>query len=315
MTRALAIVALVACGQKSAEGPRSRPIEEPYAGAWSPRPTPAAEIVAEVNGEAIWDVDLAAYARDQRLTPREALEELIALELLAQEARRRGLAEDPEVVQVRRRERVRRFVDLFAAESDDPAEIPAADVDRVWARRDVQAALNHGPIHDTGYVRVRAARKAPAAEVEAARAVAEELRAHLVAARPASYAEFQRLAAERHQALTGKKLALEKSFPIEATTAADEGFKAAALALARPGQISPVTRTAWGWDILYLVEIVPARATTREQADAELRRRLHDDWRKHAFRRWLEATVAPARVSRHDENLERVDVDSTFGLP
>ena len=59
----------------------------------------------------------------------------------------------------------------------------------------------------------------------------------------------------------------------------------------------------------------PARSTTREQADRELREKMWDEWRPVAFRRWLEAFVAVARIARNDGVLERVEVDSTFGLP
>jgi hypothetical protein len=42
---------------------------------------------------------------------------------------------------------------------------------------------------------------------------------------------------------------------------------------------------------------------------------MWDEWRPVAFRRWLEAFVAAAEVARNDRALERVEVDSTFGLP
>ena len=316
MTRFLvACVWLAACGQKADRAPASQAIEPPYTGPFSPRPSPSAEAVAEVNGEIIWDVDIAAYAAEKQLGAREALAELIDLELLAQEARRRGLGQDPEVVEVRRRERVRRLVDAFAEETRDPSVIPDADVDVVWKRREVQAALNHGPIHVAGFVRVRADKRLPPAEIEAARVQAEAIRAAVVAAKPASYEEFQRIAGEHHLKQTGKSLTVEKSYPIEATTRAEQNFKDAALALSKAGQISPVVRTKWGWDVLYLVEVIPPLTTTRAEAAPEIRRRIHDDWRRQAFRRWLDAFLAPVHVARRDEALDRVDVDSTFGLP
>jgi len=140
-------------------------------------------VVAEVNGEPIWDADVAGYAAAHGVAPREALEALVARELLAQEARRRGLSEDPDVVEVRRRERVRRLLDGFAAATDSPDEIPEADVDKVWNRPDVQRQLNHGERHVVVYVRVPVTRRDPPAWAEEARQHAEAV----VARAPGGY--------------------------------------------------------------------------------------------------------------------------------
>jgi peptidyl-prolyl cis-trans isomerase C len=289
--------------------------EEPYAGAWSPRPAPTAEAVAEVNGEPIWDAEVAAYAGAHALSPREALDALIDLELLAQEARRRGLSEDPEVVEVRRRERVRRLLDGFAAATDSPDEIPDADIDKVWNRPDVQRQLNHGEQHVVVYVRVPVTRRDPPAWTEEARRHAEAVRAFLQQAKIADEKDLQQQAREFYRARSGKPLASEKPLVVDAQSNLIPVFRDAALALKKPGQVSPVTRTPYGWDILYLLEIIPPRTTTRAEAGPELRRRVHEDWRRYTFSRWLEAFVAAARITRRDDGLAQVEVDSTFGLP
>ena len=313
----LCLLALAGCGQRGREGPAPvRVAEEPYRGAWSPRPQAAAAVVAEVNGEPIWDAEVAAYAAAHAVSARAALDALVDLELLAQEARRRGLAEDADVVEVRRRERVRRLIDGFAAETATPDRIPAGDVDKVWSRPDVQRALNHGEQHVVVYVRVPITRKDPPGWEEEARQHAEAVRARLARAKLAGYEDVQREANDFYRARTGgKRLGSEKPLVVDAEANFIPVFKAAALALKKPGQVSPVTRTPWGWDILYLLELVPPRATTRADADADLRRRVHQDWRRYTFARWLEAFVKAARIERDDQGLAGVEVDSTFGLP
>jgi hypothetical protein len=312
---ALLLIGACACGARSADAPTERVVEAPYAGPWSPRPSPGAEVVAEVNAEPIWDTDVAAYAKAHDLAPRAALDELIALELLAEEARRRGLGADPEVIRVGRRERVRRLVDSFAARTDEVAEIPASDVDTIWNRAEVQLALNHGELHHVGFVRVHVRKQDTPEQQERALRLAEEMRAHLIAFRPPTFEAFQKEANAYHQRRSGKPVEGGRPLAIEEASNVDPHFKKAALALRTPGELSPVTRTRWGWDILYFVQLIPERRTTRAEADAELRSRIHEDWRRMAFLRWLDPLVAAARVLRRDEILERVEVDSTFGLP
>ncbi|MGC3997241.1 MAG: SurA N-terminal domain-containing protein [Anaeromyxobacter sp.] len=62
---------------------------------------------------------------------------------------------------------------------------------------------------------------------------------------------------------------------------ADEAFMKAALAL-EPGKVSDPVRTAFGWDVLRVDEVIPARQLTLDQARPEIARELLTDERAAA---------------------------------
>ena len=83
----------VGCGQRDeAPVPEARSGDH-YAGPMNPARD--SEVVASVNGERIYAVDVARQMAARGQTAEQAVAELVSAELLAQEAFRRGLADDP----------------------------------------------------------------------------------------------------------------------------------------------------------------------------------------------------------------------------
>jgi len=111
----------------------SLPLAAALAGLFSLAATlPAtAGVVATVNGEAIHDKDIDTYIATHELDPQQAqnreaiVNELISRELVAQDARRRGLDEDPQVQA--RIEQMRRQILLGAAVEQAVEEKPISE--------------------------------------------------------------------------------------------------------------------------------------------------------------------------------------------
>jgi len=135
MRAALLVLFGVACGAKEAHAPAVPP-GETWRGSLSPPPATGAEVVATVNGESIYAADVARVMAARGLDRAAALDELVVQELLAVEARRRGLADDPEVVDTRRRERVRAMLRRdFEPSFDGPEDIPADEIGNALSNR------------------------------------------------------------------------------------------------------------------------------------------------------------------------------------
>jgi len=274
---------------------------EHWTGSLSPRPSPDAVAVAEVNGDTIWDADVARHAAARHLDARAALDELIELELLAQAAQKRGLSDDAEVAEARKQARTRALLHGdFAAGFKSPADVPEADIDLVWGNPKIYLRFNHQLYHEVRYLRVELKKDASPAEVEAARVQAETLRAAALAAAPASKDAFGEAVMAAAQPL-GIKVVMADHAATQGGTVKE--FLDAAMALTRVGDLSPVTRTPWGWDVLYLYNVIPDVHQSKQQATPELRKLIFEESRRRAFVGWAERLVHAARVVRHDELL------------
>src|SRR5262249_7949354 len=110
-------------------GSPSRP--PPAQVAWTPSAQPGDLVVARVGGEPVYASMLAEHARSIHSDRRRALEDLVAQELLAQEARRRGLGQAPEVLLARKQALVRRFIRLeFEKRAAAPESVPEHDAQK-----------------------------------------------------------------------------------------------------------------------------------------------------------------------------------------
>src|SRR5215468_7545460 len=183
--RAAAVLLIAACSS-SAPHPTA-PAKPHWSGSLSPEPETGAEVVAEVNGDKIYAADVAIQAAAAKQTPTEALAELVDAQLLAQEAFRRGLADDPEVEEARERESVRRLLRRgFEPSFSKPGDIPIDEVRQVYEHPEIKPRYEHEEYHTVVYVRAPARGKLPADEEAAAKEHIEKAYATLSAAKPAT---------------------------------------------------------------------------------------------------------------------------------
>ncbi|MBU1656498.1 MAG: hypothetical protein KJ558_17040, partial [Gammaproteobacteria bacterium] len=82
--------------------------------------------VARVNGVPITASRVVKLARETGRSPSEVVDRLISFELLAQEARRRGLSSHPETREATRKAMVQRYLELEFEDSHRPEDMPEA---------------------------------------------------------------------------------------------------------------------------------------------------------------------------------------------
>src|SRR3990170_3103227 len=77
-------------------------------------------------------------------------------------------------------------------------------------------------------------------------------------------------------------------------------FEQAAFALLRPGQISPVVKTQYGYHIIRLVERRAAQSATLDQVRDQIRRELLSKKQETDFQAWVKQLKAKAKITRND---------------
>ncbi len=313
MRRAWLAALLIAVGCGGAKQHRA-PLtaEEPaYDGPWDPPPAARAGVIATVDGEKIYEDDVARQAAARGIGARQALDELIEETLLAQEARRRGLAGDPDVVRARKQARVRLMMDRdFLPTFASPDAVPQAEVDRAWADHRIQLQFNHEHYQQVSFARVCALPPGKTecpngAEADELRPQADALRAQLALERFADKDAFKRRATE-----IGAEMKLHVDlgdFQLARHDSAVESFSEAAYSIHDVGEVSQPYRTEWGWDIIYLWGVIEERHTTKAEAEPEIRAHLYRDSQRAAFLHWSDRFLAGRTITTDESWLERID--------
>jgi hypothetical protein len=277
--------------------------------------------VARVGRHAITVPLIARVSRAQRVPPTEARERAVRDALLASGAEDAKLDRDLDVQLGARAVLARRLLQDLAAEAEQGAitdrELAAAteqhwlEVDRPEAFRVVHAV-------------VRLDRSAPDAKREAARAVAEALRAALLPLRdrlseltpptapdngpapsdPLADAFVKRASEMPHE---GFELVPQPLDPVTADGRTltpkpgtfDVDFARAAASLHERGELSPIVQSAFGLHVLMLLERIPEQRLSEPERRAKLRDEIIATRARAAVDRVL--VPARARVTRAND--------------
>jgi len=303
--------ALVACGsgetsrKPGAEGASSSLVEEAGGRA----------AVATVNGVPIYEDCVKMQAAALGIDARAALEQCVEFALLAQAAAPR-YANDRDVREARRREAVRALLRKdFEPSSDDPSDIPEPWVrDNLWSNRKIKIGYDHPEYRVATFALAKFKPIGPKRILT-----------------PAHDAEMRKLAEEWDAALPRmvdldtfqtitKKVAGDRPFDfVDAYNTPLRGrsvneFADGLFSLEKIGQRTGVVRSDYGYFIIVLREILPAKHLTLEEALPDLREKIYDQWRPRAFADFVEGLVAKATIETHEEALPKVrlDIPSAF---
>lgn len=258
-----------------------------------PKRAPDEPIVATVAGHAISaaDVQREATVGD---TPRAALDRLLDAEVLAREAARRGLLADHDVIEATRQARVQRLLVDFEKLSDKSA-IPDRELEQAYNAR--LRYFVHPDMAQVWHILVPS-RNATLADHAARRGVADEVARR--AATVKSLDEFKAISRALRQP-DGAPLVLEEV--VADPQGVDKTFVKATMALHKPGDLSPVVETEFGFHIIYLLRQLPAQSLSLAQATPELRDKLALDFRVRTFARWIDERMHEHHLERHDDRL------------
>jgi hypothetical protein len=263
--------------------------------------------VANVNGRPVYADCVQRQAAGHGISPADALQECIDFELLAEAAEAAGWAVDRQVREIGRREAVRALIRReFEDHFNGPEDIPRADLESAWTK--LRAKYNHPEYRYAVFVR----------------AVVDKKIAMGSPADRAAEAQIRRL----HRALRGKVMSIDEfcaaaerdndPAPLQITREpyntprrgrADPNFASALFAIPRIGVVSEPARTRWGWDLLLMTDILPARQAGLAEVENEVRVAIFPLVRERAFKRWL------AQVSSRVSVAIAEDWSSQLGAP
>jgi hypothetical protein len=289
--------AIAACGGSSDAAPAAPTTPVVTA---TPRLTPEDVEVATVNGRAVWSSCVAAQAatseraerRDGRVsvppdpgdaarTPAQrradALEQCIALELLAQAAEARGLAAAQEVREATRTAAVNRLIETdFEQRYRTPADLGAI-VDAVMKRNEWRMRVPE--MRSSTFARFLVPDGAPPGLDASARALAEQLAGELA---PERGLYGLHLAEAARRIATGDvKLETSDVRPMRRDDLVVP-YGDALYAIPEVGRIGAVARTPWGWDVVLWTGGVEPQARSRDEVIAE----LFPELRRRQFQLW-----------------------------
>jgi hypothetical protein len=285
--RLAALTALVLCGCARQGVPRAA----------LPSGAAGAETVALVDGRPIGADAVARQAAAAGTDARAALASLIDAELLAAEAERRGLVDDPDVIEAGKRELVRRLLADGFERDVTPAVITDEELAKFYAR--ARGRLDHPDVRLVRHVFVRFRK----GDDEARRRALRERMARVAErARAVHDAEsFVALA----PALSDGDVALKAE---DVATARDwqnfdQAFRAATFAIPAPGQSSGVVESAIGYHVIFYERLVPEEHIDFAHASDKLRETLWPDRQRREFGAWVDGRVDRHRITVFPDRL------------
>jgi peptidyl-prolyl cis-trans isomerase C len=256
-------------------------------------------VVAKVDETAITARRVTAHAHLFDGGVRRSLDDLVGFELLAAEADRRGLAADPEVAETRTREMVRRLLQAEFEATHRAEDIPEAEVRAQLDRN--RPYFDHPEIRNVVTVLFAARRGVTTAKDNArAKATAQELADRWRAEQPADAKTARAIAETYYGNLGGVRLS---QFNTYAGAEAEPQWLKVALSLTTPGAVGGPVQTKYGWHVIYLGELTPAKHTPEAEARAIVRKEMFPLWQRAAFSKYSDDILARYKVEVHPERI------------
>lgn len=288
----------------------------------TPRLTGDDAEVATVDGRPVWSscvevqgAALGAASRTQDQVRREALDQCIAFELLAQKAEKRGLAAAREVAEATRTAAVNRLVETdFERRYRTPDDLKQA-VDIVMKRNAWRMHILE--LRASTFARFDVPVGAPPDTDARAHALADQLAAELTGQTGLFGVHLSDAA---KQLAAGSDLKLETG-DVRPTHQDDlvEPYARALYAIPEVGRIAGPVRTQWGWDVVLWTGGIEARERTRDEVVAD----LFPELRRQQFQLWVtqlgkqlgvHVEIDPDNTARLDERNETgADDDGSAG--
>jgi peptidyl-prolyl cis-trans isomerase C len=269
-------------------------------GPWVARFDEDVVTVAEVS-QHLAELSPAARARFQTVEPRhEYVEGVVRFELLVREAVRRGLANEPQVVDAARREMVQLLIKKVTEEADR-----AIGDDEV--RRSYQA-------HLSDFVKPKTTRLSSIRFDKGDRTEAEQVLAEAKALLPSDAAGFGRLARAHGRDEGTRQTGGDIGALSDEELSRDSGpeFTEAAARIERVGEVAAeLVETASGLSVIRLEARQPAVELTFEQARPAIVQRLTNEARQARFKALLDRLGSEAHLEFDERALGAMVVDPT----
>lgn len=238
---------------------------------------PREELAARVDGVPVTLDDVRAVLEEhtEPLTSAEALDIAVRTELLAAEARKRGLGDSDHAQSARRTAMARVLLERTIDEGLGPEDVPLEVVERAYERQ--KERFVHGALRKVAHILVRD-KKDP----DGARGLAEEI--YRAAKDVSSLEEFEGVF-DAFSVENKNELKLEKLPPFDKSNQKlVSEFVDGAFAIPKAGKVGRPVRTEFGYHVIYVIEERPAENVSFEEARPKLEEELLPELKKRRAR-------------------------------
>lgn len=269
-------------------------------------------VVATVDGVPIHASEVAAQARKMGTDRKQALQDLIAFELLAAEAQRRGLHDAREVTQEGKRVSVQEYLAATFEKDYTKKDVPEEELRAAYEK--AKARYVHPELRKSVHILIvvddpaKGPAKEPADKTldAKARSIANRVRelARAEAKDSASFLELaERVKTEIGDAAAPLQIRAENLPPVPVNSL--EGPFAEVLFRMRPNTISEPLRTRYGWHVIYLESIDRARDLSFKAVRNEILEEIWPDQRSKAYDRFVEQLLTGHQIVRNPAPLKK----------
>ncbi len=298
---AMAFALLVTTGCSTE--PTTRLSVTPGSRGWSHGPEGEDDpVVAKVRGVPIHlsevrrQLELAGDGAD----PEAIMDRIIDFEVLAQEASARGLERHSEVEDQATRAMVQVMLMHEFEPRTTPDHIPEEILRRAYEKN--WAMFNNPPLVEVCHMVLMVSPRATEQVWEERHREIMEIYRALQADPPASKDDFMAMAnvfADRYDQLRAEDLhyIAQKGRMVRE-------FSDAAFQIPGDGRFSEPVRTVYGWHIIYRYGSKPEHHESFEQVVDTVREKVWPDWRRHEFRKLLDAAMAATPWESYPDRLD-----------
>jgi len=246
----------------------------------------------------------ARYTSNEK--KKEFVDSLIRFEVMANEAKRRGYDEDPEVLRVMKQQMISKFLQKDFESKLKVEDVPDADVEKYY--KEHPAEFNQKDEVRISEVVVKDKGKADKAYTEA-KALPK------AAAMPATPdgKQFKDIVTKYSEDEDAKQRGGDLGFFDRDTTRYPKPIVDAAFKLNEVGDLAPPLKTDKGWVVIRLTQKRPGFSRPLAEVKHQIQQRLFRDTRTKAMDNFVAELKKKATIEVNDANLSKVVIDTGTG--
>jgi peptidyl-prolyl cis-trans isomerase C len=274
-------------------------------------------VVAKVDDEVITVADVqerinkqSPFVRARYTTPekkKEFLDSLIRFEVMANEAKRRGFDQDPEVLRVMKQQMISKFLQKDFESKLKVEDVPDADVEKYYKEHPAE-------FNQKEEVRVSEVVNKDKAKADKAYTEAKALPKPTVAVPPPTAEkdkkEFKDIVSKYSEDEEAKQRGGDLGFFDKDAQRLPKPVVDAAFKLAEVGDVAPPIKTDKGWTVIRLTQKRPGFSKPLAEVKRSIQQRLFRDMRTKAMDSFVADLKKKSTIDIKEENLAKVVIDT-----
>jgi peptidyl-prolyl cis-trans isomerase C len=246
----------------------------------------------------------ARYTSNEK--KKEFLDSLIRFEVMANEAKRRGYDEDPEVLRVMKQQMISKFLQKDFESKLKVEDVPDAEVEKYYAEHPAE-------FNQKDEVRVSEVVVKDKAKADKAFAEAKTLPKVPAVAPTPEQKQFKDIVNKYSDDDDSKQRGGDLGFFDKDSTRYPKPIVEAAFKLAEVGDVAQPIKTDKGWVVIRLTQKRPGFSRPLAEVKRQIQQRLFRDTRTKAMDNFVAELKKKSAIEINDANLSKVVIDTGAG--